>query len=133
MKAAGCFGFAPGVLRFAAAMFLLVPAALPALGKQDKGAEVRRGPGLYEAARAGERVEITGRVRLVGSEPFPELVITDGEKRDWYITAKDRPALRMFEQQTVTVRGTLTREEMTLANGRRLDDRRVLSAVELVE
>ncbi|MDR1785117.1 MAG: hypothetical protein LBR23_01440 [Spirochaetaceae bacterium] len=123
-----------------AAAFLILSAALSggmvyAGGKRDapKQPEPLSGPGLYERAGPGTLVEITGRVRLVGSEPFPELVITDGDNHDWYIAREDSAALRKFEQQTVTVRGLVYREEMILANGKRLEDRLVLSAVVVVE
>jgi hypothetical protein len=115
-----------------AALTILAALALSAFGARDGGAGAGS-KSLYESARTGALVEVTGRVRLVGSEPFPELVITDGDNHDWYIAREDRAALREFEQRTVTCRGVVSREEMTLANGKRLDDRRVLSAVKVVE
>jgi hypothetical protein len=77
-------------------------------------------------------VEITGRVRLVGNEPFPELVLTGEDGRDWFIAEEDRAVLSAYEQRTVTVRGRVSLREMILANGQRLESRRILSGLTLV-
>ena len=81
----------------------------------------------------GDRVELTGRVRLVGSEPFPDLVLTGEDGGDWYLEGSDRQALRSREQQSVRVRGRVELREMVLANGRSLGFRRFLRDVEILE
>jgi hypothetical protein len=53
-------------------LFLCLTAALPAGGKKEKVLVV----------------QVTGRVRLVGSAPMPELVIT-GPDKSWYINMKN--------------------------------------------
>jgi hypothetical protein len=120
--------------RFAVLLILAAAPLLQARGARDSSAGGEgQVPGFYENARTGALVEVTGLVRLVGSEPFPELVITGRDNQVWYIAQEDRAVLRKFEQQTVTVRGVVRREERMLANGKRLEDRLVLSAVVVVE
>lgn len=70
----------------------------------------------------GVKTQVTGRVRLVGSGPGVELVITgtdqDSHDREWRIDKKERDKLWNLQQQTVTVEGEESAEEMTFANGR---------------
>jgi hypothetical protein len=106
---------------------LLCPAfAAMGLGGQDKGGEPppeRETPEAGAPQSAAEnaetppvRVRASGRVRLVGTGIFPELVIT-GEDREWYIDKNEASKLRDFQQQTVTVEGTETYLELRFANG----------------
>jgi hypothetical protein len=76
-------------------------------------------------------VELSGRVRLVGSEPFPDLVLTGGDGKDWYLEGPDRRALQGYEQRTVKVRGRAELRELVLANGRSLGFRCFLRDVEI--
>jgi hypothetical protein len=102
---------------------------------QDRAEPVSRRPlsgGLYDTALTGQEVELTGRVRLVGSEPFPELILADGEDHLWYIARESRKILAGYEQRIVTVRGRVELREMVLADGRRLEDRRVLAELTLI-
>jgi hypothetical protein len=78
-------------------------------------------------------VEVSGRVRLVGSASFPELVLTDKRDRDWYIDGASRKVLEAYEQRVVTVRGTLVLQKMILADGRVLETRRILTDLSLVD
>jgi hypothetical protein len=100
------------------------PALLPA----GSAADAR-----YESAVSGQIVEVRGRVRLVGSDPFPNMVLTDDGDNTWYIDPADRKTLSSCEQQTVTIRGVVELKEMVLANGRSLGSRRILSGVTLVK
>jgi hypothetical protein len=86
-----------------------------------------------ESAVSGQIVEVSGRVRLVGNEPFPELVLTDTKEHTWYIAPDDRKILSPYEQQNVTIRGTVELQEMVLANGKSLGSRRTLSGITLVK
>ncbi len=110
---------------------LLLLAALPLSasglfdGKKSKEAD-------WERSRSGDKVELSGTVRLVGSEPFTELVITDGEGRDWYVDEGSRALLAALEHRPVRVSGTVTRKEMKLANGTKLPDRRNLADIALL-
>ncbi len=90
--------------------------------------------GYYNTAVEGQEVIITGRVRLVGSDPFPRYVVTEAGKYDWYIPdAEDRKVISSFEQQTLTIRGTVVLREVILVNGRRIGIERNLKSVSLVE
>ncbi|MDR3160465.1 MAG: hypothetical protein LBU28_02495 [Spirochaetaceae bacterium] len=116
---------------------LLCAAALAYPRGQGEAAGEGREPPRAEPAPSvsapeGPLVEITGRVRLVGNEPFPELVLTGEDGRDWFIAEEDRAVLSAYEQRTVTVRGRVSLREMILANGQRLESRRILSGLTLV-
>jgi hypothetical protein len=88
---------------------------------------------VWARGQAGDVVEVTGRVRLVGNIPFAELVITDASEQDWYIDMDSRSVLTAYEQRVVMVRGTLELLDMVLANGRRVGTRRVLRNVRLIK
>ena len=90
------------------------------------------GAGLYENALEGDLVELSGRVRLVGNEPFPELVLTGEDGHSWFIAPEDRAVLSAYEQRIVTIRGRVKLQVLILANGQRLETRRILSGVTLV-
>jgi hypothetical protein len=62
------------------------------------------------------QVQVSGRVRLVGGGPFPQMVIT-GEDREWYIEKEEESKLLEFQQQLVTVEGTESYRDLTFANG----------------
>jgi hypothetical protein len=115
------------------ALCCLVSAAASALADWDSSAPViMTGPDAWDA-RAGQTVEVSGRVRLLGNVPFTELVVSDDTGHDWYIDAESREALAGLEQQTVTISATLSLQAMTLADGSRLEDRRVLSKVVIIK
>jgi hypothetical protein len=77
-------------------------------------------------------VELNGRVRLVGSDPFPDLVLTDSGDQDWYIENTSRQTLRAYEQQHLAIRGRVELRELILANGRSLGIRRILWDVAVI-
>jgi hypothetical protein len=108
------------------------PGSVPS-GSVPEGASVPtvNGPG-GELLRGGDIVELSGRVRLVGSEPFPDLVLTGGDDQDWYLDDASRQVLRFYEQRIVKVRGRVELKEMILANGRSLGFRRFLRDVEIL-
>ncbi|GHV87000.1 hypothetical protein AGMMS50255_2960 [Spirochaetia bacterium] len=123
-----------------------VTLALPvqgfSLGRRDAGEQAPAAPApaarpsadvSWESEISGQIVELSGRVRLVGSEPFPELVLTDEGDHTWYIDPADRQTISAYEQQTVTIRGTVELKEMVLANGRSLGSRRTISGIALVK
>jgi hypothetical protein len=88
--------------------FLLSATALMGLGKQDSSEKLK--------GEKPKTVQVTGRVRLIGSGPGIELVIT-GTNREWHIDKKDQDILWNLQQQNVTVEGRETSKEMTFANG----------------
>ena len=76
-------------------------------------------------------VQVSGRVRLVGSDPFPELVVT-GADREWYIDKDDEYKLKDLQQRTVTIEGTETVTELFFANGRSAGERRTLKNIRVI-
>jgi len=63
-----------------------------------------------------QKVEISGKVRMVGSGPMTSLVIS-GENREWYIVPEEQEKLMDFQQQTVTVRADEYYYDRVFANG----------------
>jgi hypothetical protein len=87
--------------------------AAPQQAAGDAGA----GEPLAENEEMGDRqVRVSGRVRLVGSGLFPQLVIS-GEEREWYIDKEEESKLLEFQQQLVTVEGRESYTDLTFANG----------------
>jgi hypothetical protein len=118
---------------FAAALLVLLPGLLFPLGKGEAPEEtVLSGAGLYDRALPGQLLEITGRLSLRGSEPFPDLVLTDDEGHEWYLLREDRRLISGYEGRLVTVRGRLELREMILVNGQNQGTRRVLSEIVLI-
>jgi hypothetical protein len=78
------------------------PAPLP---EKDAGAE----------SKPLETVRVTGRVRLVGSGPYTELVIS-GPGGEWHIEPEDRDKLIKLQQRVVTVEGARDSLELILPN-----------------
>jgi hypothetical protein len=66
--------------------------------------------------RVQETVRVTGRVRMVGSGPSRELVIT-GTAGEWHTGAQDWDRLVNLQQRVVTVEGKLDSRDMILPNG----------------
>lgn len=87
----------------------------------------------WETVGSGDQILLTGRVRRVGSALFQNIVITDTDGRDWYVGKTEQTALEAYEQQVVTVRGLVFRREMVLANGKKLEDRRELTKLQILE
>jgi hypothetical protein len=73
-------------------------------------------PGRGRQGIGKTNVEVSGRVRLVGSRPGMELVIT-GENREWYVKPKDQKKLMKFQQQIVRVKGKEYFVDLWFANG----------------
>ena len=106
--------------RFALLPLLLCLALpLPAWGSREKS-------GSKDTA-----VQVTGRVRMVGTGTFPELVIT-GEDREWYVTKDEEHKLRDLQQRTVTVEGREIVTELRFANGLSAGTRRTLSNIKII-
>jgi hypothetical protein len=123
------------VFLFLSGLILGLPGALFSLGGGEAEDRPPAADGRDHEAEAleGQAVEVSGRVRLVGSASFPELVLTDRQNRDWYIDEASQKILEPHEQGMVTVRGTLVVQKMILADGRVLGTRRILTGVSLVE
>jgi hypothetical protein len=108
------------------ALCLAVP-NLGALGKRDRK-ESKAAPVPMEQGV----LRVTGRVRLVGSIPFPRLVVTDDEGHDWYVEGDDRKLIEQYQQQTVTIEGTAVYEDIILANGEKAGVRSFLRNIRFI-
>jgi hypothetical protein len=121
-----------------ALLFLGLAAVLPAWGKKEKKIDAEQNnvmpdTGLSAAGQAGQNllVLITGRVRLVGNEPFTELVIT-GQDRDWFIERSEAYKLRDLQQQIVTVEGIETVTSLRWASGLPAGNRYSLKNIRII-
>jgi hypothetical protein len=90
-------------------------------------------PSTQTPPESSQTVIVTGRVRLVGSEPFSNTVISDELGNDWYLADVDAQMFRGLENSEVTVRAILEERTMTLADGRHAGVRKELSEVEIVD
>jgi len=84
-----------------------------------------------EEAPKGIVTQVTGVVRLVGSGPMTQLVIT-GDRVQWYISNDDRSKLFDLQQQVVTVEGEEIVTQMTFASGRPAGTRRELKNITII-
>ena len=106
--------------------------ALPAETKTEDEGEMQQFAD-WNTAVNGDIVTVEGRIRLVGNEPFSELVIVDAEGQQWYLDDEGRKAAGKYEQRVIAVRGTVERKKMRLANGKELPDKVFLQGIEIVE
>jgi len=91
-------------------LLLLVTAGnLLALGKKEKN---KATPQYSEP----QKIEASGRVRLVGNSPMTSLVIS-GEDREWYIESGENKKLMHLQQQDVIVIANEYYEDRVFANG----------------
>jgi len=96
--------------------FLLCAAAvLPAWGNKERTNIVR----------------VTGTVRLVGNEPFTEIVISNSNNV-WYIPRDEKAKFADLQHRTVTVEGEETVTEIKFANGTSAGTRRELRNVRII-
>ena len=80
---------------------------------------------------AEEIVQVTGVVRLVGSGPLTELVIS-GPDREWYVVQGEEHLLRDLQHQTVTVEGVETTRSLRFAGGISAGDRYTLESIRII-
>ena len=96
-------------------LLVFLVAVLPARGNREKESVIR----------------VTGMVRLVGNEPFAELII-QGEDRHWYIAPEEDHHLQELQHRTVTVEGIETVFELRFANGLPAGERRTLRNIRII-
>jgi hypothetical protein len=89
-------------------------------------------PGDWAAAKSGQKVAVSGTLRLVGTGLFNDYVITDAQGHDWYVDKAERAAVKGYEQRAIAVEAVVTRESMTLADGTKLEDKRALKKIKLI-
>ena len=122
-------GFRPALML----LFFCLAAALPAGGKKDKS-QAEPGtatvPGTDDVPET-TFVQVTGRVRLVGSSSMSSLVIT-GPDREWYVAREDQPKLKDLQHRTVTVEGDETVRELRFASGMSAGEHRTLKNIRII-
>gem|GEM_PF-1620871 len=96
------------------------------------GAPAQVGPD-WNAVREGDRVELAGKIRLVGSEAASNLVLTDAAGKDWYVDGPERGVLAGKEQRDVRLSAVVRLDMVKFANGKRLEDKRVLTGIRVLE
>jgi len=72
--------------------------------------------GKSETKTDAQKIEVSGKVRLVGNSPMAALVISTNT-REWYIEADEQDKLFKLQQQTVTVRAEEYYLDMVYGNG----------------
>jgi hypothetical protein len=114
-------------------------AVLPAWGRKEKtGTDAGAQKNALEVNAAEEieaaeaaLVRVSGRIRLVGSGPMPELVIT-GPDREWYVSREDEHLLKDLQHRIVTVEGFENVVEMKFANGLSAGEWRTLKDIKII-
>jgi len=102
-------------LFFTAIFLLLIPALLPALGGKEKT----------------KTIQVAGIMRLVGNEPFSEIVITNAQDT-WYVAREEREKLTDLQHRTITVEGEETVIKLKFANGQSAGTRRELRNIRII-
>ena len=109
-------------------LFIMLPVLLLAMNLAAFGKKEEKSTAAPETEKL---VRVSGRIRLVGNEPFTELVIT-GADAEWYIDQEDVPKLKNLQHSTVTVEGLETVKKLTFANGRSAGVRRTLRDIRII-
>ena len=119
-----------------ALLFLGLASILPAWGRREKKNDAEQNNVMpntsLSATEQNILVQVTGRVRLVGNEPFTELVIS-GQGRDWFIERSEAYKLRELQQRTVTVEGVETVTSLRWASGLPAGERYSLKDIKIIE
>ena len=114
-------------------LFFGIAAALPAFGQKEKKSKQGQDPVKHEqiVPQQVSTIQVSGRVRLVGNDPFVQLVISalDGE---WYIESGEEHKLKDLQQKTVTVEAIETVTSIKFANGLPAGERRILKEIKII-
>jgi hypothetical protein len=106
-------------------LFFSLPVILTAGGKkEEKDTPMEEEKGVL--------VQVSGRIRLVGNEPFTSIVITGAEK-EWYVDKEDEQKLKALQQKTVTVEAYETVLEFTFPNGLVKGKRLILKNIRIIK
>ena len=76
-------------------------------------------------------IEVSGIVRLVGSGPGTELVIS-GQDKEWYVAKEEAHKLIDLQYRLVTVEGEETVVNLTFANGMPAGEQRSLRNIKIL-
>jgi len=96
-------------------LLFCLAAALPAWGSREKEPVV----------------EVTGRVRLVGTGTLPELVIS-GPDKEWYIDREEQHKFMELQHRIITVKANESVREIVFAGGQSGGERRTLKKIKLI-
>jgi hypothetical protein len=131
--------------RFALLSLFLCPLmALPALGRREGNTALQEERIIelqshsvqsaleQDAEPLSVAVLASGRVRLVGTSLFPELVIS-GLEWEWYVERDEVYKLADLQHRVVTVEGTETVIQLFWANGRSAGERRTLRDIAIID
>jgi hypothetical protein len=121
-------------------LFLCPLVALPAVGRRERNNTAVQEENIVElqsrsvqsAVTEGVAVQVSGRVRLVGTTLFPELVIT-GPDTEWYVDRDEMFKLADLQHRMVTIEGTETVAQLFWANGRPAGERRILKDINIID
>jgi hypothetical protein len=83
--------------------------------------------------RETQEVVVKGRVRLVGTDLFSGLVVTDEKNQDWYIAEQDHFLLSGYQQRIITVKGRPDYRDIILADGKKAGVRSYLLDIDIVD
>ena len=121
-----------GKLVIFAVMLVVAAATLPvfAFGLWDK--DPVSNPD-WASVKEGDRVIVSGKIRLVGSAASNSLVLTDSSDKDWYVDDAEREKLALMEQRETTLSAVVRLDPIKFADGTELPDKRVLTGIELVK
>ena len=78
---------------------------------------------------------VSGVVRLVGNEPFTELVISNPEIElymEWYIERDEEYKLKNYQHRKVTVEGVEDVEQLMFASGLAAGERRTIREIKII-
>jgi len=126
-------------------LFLLFLSQLTfALGNRENNNEPVS-TNLINQRTQGQVVQVTGIVRLVGSSPMNEIVITgfysidylinfsdENQRINWYIARDEMNKLYDLQHRTVTIEGEETTRELTFASGFSAGTRRELGNITVI-
>lgn len=87
---------------------------------------------MYDSMDTKE-ITVKGIVRLVGNEPFTNLVITDEKSQDWYLDNEYKNLFLPYQQKVIIVKGIVHIKKQVLANGKEIEPKLMLKNVLLIE
>ena len=113
-------------------LLVVVAATLPmfAFGSREQKSAVNPD---WSSVKEGDRVIVSGTIRLVGSAASNSLVLTDSSDKDWYVDNAERDVLALMEQREATLSAVVRLDPIKFADGTELPDKRVLTGIELVK
>lgn len=114
------------------ALLVVVVAALPMFAFGSREQKAAANPD-WANVKEGDRITISGKIRLVGSAASNSLVLTDSSDKDWYVDDAERDVLALMEQREATLSAVVRLDPIKFADGTELPDKRVLTGIEVVK